>query len=48
MLRRAARAAGRTPPTSPITTAKFKALAITPGDSAKPNPISETRLREVR
>src|SRR5439155_15218631 len=32
MFRRAARAAGRTPPTSPITTAKIKAFAITPGE----------------
>src|SRR5437899_1086261 len=41
MLRRAARAAGRKPPTTPITTAKTRARAITPGESANPNPISE-------
>src|SRR5207244_11561717 len=41
MLSRAARTAGRKPPTTPITTAKTRARAITPGESANPNPISE-------
>src|SRR6266487_325649 len=41
MLRRAARAAGRTPPTMPMTTAQISARVTTPGDNAKPHPISE-------
>src|SRR5437899_4912310 len=41
MLRRAARAAGRNPPTMPITMANVSAAPITPGDSANPKPISE-------
>src|SRR5207247_9061782 len=35
MLMRAARAAGRKPPTTPITTANTRARAITPGESAR-------------
>src|SRR5256886_6731503 len=47
MLRRAARTAGRKPPTMPITTAKISALVMTPGDSANPKPISE-KLPKLR
>src|SRR5216117_3412332 len=47
MLSRAARTAGRKPPTTPITTAKISALVMTPGDSANPNPISE-KLPKLR
>src|SRR5207247_2470511 len=45
MSRRAARTAGRKPPTNPITTAKISALTITPGESAKPKPISEKLVK---
>src|SRR5213080_2704639 len=41
MFSRAARTAGRKPPTTPITTANTRALLTTPGDSANPKPISE-------
>src|SRR5205085_3342369 len=41
MLSRAARTAGRKPPTTPITTAKITARMTTPGDNANPKPISE-------
>src|SRR5439155_904661 len=41
MLSRAARTAGRKPPTTPITTAKIRARVTTPGDNANPKPISE-------
>src|SRR5213078_1559486 len=41
MFKRAARTAGRNPPTTPITSANTKALQTTPGVSANPNPISE-------
>src|SRR5437588_824919 len=47
MLSRAARTAGRKPPTTPITTAKTRALVMTPGDSANPKPISE-KLPKLR
>src|SRR5207244_12634367 len=41
LLRRAARAAGRKPPTTPISTAPSRARTISPGESANRNPNSE-------
>src|SRR5947207_926457 len=47
MFNRAARTAGRKPPTTPITTAKIRARVTTPGDKANPKPISE-KLPKLR